>query len=87
MIYIILIKKQLYIVIIIKRKRRFLSSSFKKNYSDLLDNCKKQKFLSLRMLEYIYQKYYEDKLASNIEYNITKSEYLKVKKIDIGNEI
>jgi len=39
------------------------------------------------MLEYIYQKYYEDKLASNIEYNITKSEYLKVKKIDIGNEI
>ena len=70
-----------------KKKKRFLSSSFNKNYRDLLNNCKKQKFLSLRMLEYLYRKYYEDKLANKIEYNIMKSEYFKVKKIDIGNEI
>ena len=68
-------------------KKRFLSSNFKKNYKELLDNCKKKKYLSMKMLEYIYKKYDEEKLVDHIEYDLMKSKYFKVKNIDIGKEI
>ena len=67
-----------------EKKKRFLSSNFKINYGELLAKCKKDKYLSIEMLKYVYRKYDEDKLVNNLEYDLMESKYIKKKEINSG---
>ena len=66
---------------------RFLSKDFKAKYMDLLYNCKKKKYLSLKMLKYIYSDYAKRKLASLSEKKLMKAKYFKNEEKNIDKMI
>ena len=68
-------------------KKRFLSSRFKKNYTELLSNCLKGDYLSIEMLKYIYQKYDKEELVNHLESDLMESKYCKIKEINFGKAI
>ena len=70
-----------------EEKKRFLSSKFKRNYEELLDNCSKGKYLSMEMLKYVFNNYKENNLVNNLESDLMESKYCKMKEINIGRTI
>ena len=70
-----------------EEKKRFLSSKFKRNYEELLDNCSKGKYLSMDMLKYVFNNYKENNLVNNLESDLMESKYCKMKEINIGRTI
>ena len=69
------------------KKTRFLSFDFKSNYEELLDNCTKNKYLSIQMLKYIYKKYEEMNLVNYLELDLMETKYFQIKEINIGKTI
>ena len=69
------------------KKTRFLSFDFKSNYEELLDNCTKNKYLSIQMLKYIYKKYEEMNLVNYLELDLMETKYFQIKEINIGKKI
>jgi len=70
-----------------ERNERLMSCDFKAKYWDLLCNCKKKKYLSLKMLKYISADYAKGKLVNPTEKKLMKDKYFQKNQINIDKEI
>ena len=67
--------------------KTFLSKEFEDDYEELLNMCEKEKYLSLQMLKYIYEKYAEKGLSNKIAKKLMKVKYFKKEKINSSEKI